>query len=127
MIQHAGIGDPLRERAELSIDSLIYEDGTLVGPDLADRKNQINRSILREQRFAHSLAGLTSAALKAKLAQYSGSTGGDVDERANAWHAKDLELRYNEPTLGEDHVRGVIEQMRRARWFFGSQKVKSRE
>jgi hypothetical protein len=119
-----GVGDPLRERVELSFDSLIYEDGALVGPDVADRIDEINRRIQREKRFADSLAGLKGVALKTKLTEYSGSTGDDRDQRANAWLAKDLELRYNEPSLGEDHVRSVIEQMRSAQWFIGSQKVR---
>jgi hypothetical protein len=125
--RQAGIGDPLMQRVELAIDSVIYEDGVLAGPDRADRMDQINRRILREKRFADSLADLTGNALKAKLAEYSSSTGGDADQQANAWHAKDLELRYNEPNLGEDHVRKVIEQMRRAQWFLGSQRVRRRE
>jgi hypothetical protein len=123
----SGIGDPLRQRVELSIDSLIYEDGLLVGPDQADRIDQVNGRILREKRFADSFTGLAGSALRAKLAEYASSTGGDADERANAWRAKDLQLRYNEPSLGEDHVRRIIEQMGAAQWFLGSQKVRRRE
>ncbi|MGA8027306.1 MAG: hypothetical protein WB992_09170, partial [Bryobacteraceae bacterium] len=120
----SGIGDPLMRRVELSIDSLIYEDGLLVGPDRAGRMDEVNRRILREKRFADSFTGLTGSALRAKLAEYSSSTGGDADERANAWTAKDFELRYNEPSLGEDRVRRSIEAMGAAQWFLGSQKVR---
>jgi hypothetical protein len=123
----SGIGDPLRQRVELSIDSLIYEDGLLVGPDQADRISQVNRRILREKRFADSFTGLTGSALRAKLAEYSNSTSGDADERANAWRAKDLELRYNDPSLGEEHVRMLIDEMGAAKWFLGSQKVRRAE
>jgi hypothetical protein len=127
MKNQSGIGDPLRQRVELSIDSLIYEDGLLVGPDQADRMNQLNQRILREKRFADSLRGLAGSALKAKLAEYSSSTGGSADDRANAWRAKDLELRYNDPSLGEEHVRMLIEEMGAAKWFLGSQKVRRAE
>jgi hypothetical protein len=120
----SGIGDPQMRRVELSIDSLIYEDGLLVGPDRAGRMDEVNQRILRDKRFADSFRGLTGSALRAKLAEYSGKAGGDADERANAWRAKDLELRYNEPTLGEEHVRRFIEEMGAAQWFLGSQKVR---
>jgi|SRR5579872_3038094 len=123
----SGIGDPLMRTVELTIDSLIYEDGLIVGPDRAGRMEEVNRRILREKRFADSLSGLAGAALRAKLAEYSSRTGGDADERANAWRAKDLELRYNEPGLGEDHVRRFVEEMGAAQWFLGSQKVRRRE
>lgn len=122
-----GAGDPLRQRVELSMDSLIYEDGLLVGPDGADRMDQVNRRILREKRFADSLRGLTGSALRSKLAEYSSKTAGDPDAHANAWTAKDLELRYNEPTLGEVHVRSLIESMGAAQWFLGSQKVRRKQ
>jgi|ERR1700692_1932611 len=127
MQSQTGIGDPLRKRVELSIDSLIYEDGILVGPDQADRTDEINRQIARKKRFADSFAGLKGDAFKAKLAEYSSDTGGQADHRANAWLAKDLELRYDDPSLGEDYVRTVIEQMGTAQWFLGSQKVRRRK
>jgi len=120
----SGVGDPLMQRVELSIDSVIYEDGMLVGPDRAGRMDEVNRRILREKQFADSFKGLTGSAFEAKLAEYSSKAGGDIDERANAWRAKDLELRYNAPTLGEDHVRRFIEAMGSAQWFLGSQKVR---
>jgi hypothetical protein len=123
----SGIGDRLMRRVELSIDSLIYEDGLLIGPDRAGRMDEINQRILRDKRFADSFRGITGSALRAKLAEYSSRTGGDADERANAWTARDFELRYNEPTLGEDHVLRFIEEMGAAQWFLGSQKVRRKE
>jgi hypothetical protein len=127
MKSQSGIGDPLRRRVELSIDSLIYEDGILVGPDRADRLDEVNRRILREKRFADSLTGLAGSALRDRLEEYASYTGADADARANAWRAKDLKLRYSDPSLGEGHVRGLIEGMGAAQWFLGSQKVRRKE
>lgn len=121
-----GMGDPLRKRVELSIDSLIYEDGTLVGPDQADRTDEINRRIARQKRFADSFAGLKGDAFRAKLAEYSSGAGEQADHRDNARLAKALELRYNDPSLGEEYVRTVIEKMGAAQWFLGSQEVRKK-
>lgn len=54
-------------RVEVSVDSIIFEDGTLAGPDTAERMDEINARINAEKDLIASLVSLHGQELRKKL------------------------------------------------------------
>jgi hypothetical protein len=67
-------------RIEASIDSIIFEDGTLVGPDSAKRIDRVGSRISRLKDFLASLEKLRGDDLRKALRIYSEPGAGPSDE-----------------------------------------------
>jgi hypothetical protein len=76
-----------KERMEASIDSIIYEDGTLAGPDSAQRMDKVNIQI-RVQKDLSSISGLRGDELRKELLLYSGLATADEYSRYKSRVAK---------------------------------------
>jgi hypothetical protein len=70
------------KRIEASIDSIIFEDGTLVGPDSANRKDRIGSRVRILRDLLTSLEDLRGDNLRKALVLYSESPAGPADEAA---------------------------------------------
>jgi hypothetical protein len=103
------------ERMEISVDSVIYQDGILDGPDVADRQGKINDQIKADKDVPVLLQKLKGAALKNKLAELSNTQPADhYSSRLSSlatWLQKKLDLS------GEDAVLQDIEALKVSKWF----------
>ena len=62
--------DLAKERCELSVDSIIFDDGTLVGPDTAGRMAKINSRIKGEADLVIAIKDLHGNELRKQLLHY---------------------------------------------------------
>ncbi len=60
----------LRDRLQLSVDSMILDNGILLGPGTAKRQESINQDIQADKELLDSLKGLTGDALRNELLVY---------------------------------------------------------
>jgi hypothetical protein len=117
--QHIG------DRLEVVLDSVIYEDGTLAGPDSAGMLRTINDRIRADKDLGSSLAKLRGEELRSKLALHStGKVRGAYPEQV-ADRADSL-LRILQDD-GERSVVTLLEQMRSVKWFGNYDFVRRRD
>jgi hypothetical protein len=114
-------------RMEFLADSIIYEDGILVGPDTQGMQAATNEQIRADDDLVEGLSGLTAGglrgdALRVRLEQYAaGSKAGDYAFRL-ASQAESL--RNGLQQHGEEWV---LRQLRTVKWFGENSSVKRRE
>ena len=91
-----------REVIDISIDSVIYEDGTLVGPDALGRLEKLNDQLRADADFFSSIDGLQGDALKARLSSWiqQESTPTDTYGRQQLLRARTLLRYFNEKGAG---------------------------
>ena len=123
MATEAGIHDPQRRTFDLSIDSIIYEDGILVGPDRANRMDDVNQVIGKEREFVETVQPLRGHDLEAKLAGYAANQNTRGDLRVSGLAQTMLDDLKNQ---GEDHLRVKMNSMHSVVWFQGAGQVRRR-
>lgn len=115
-----------KERIEASVDSIIFEDGTLVGPDTAKRVDKINNQMRGEKELLDSLQGLHGEELRKSLLFYSRSQPYYDDyTREQFNHARHILDFLNEE--GEPAALTAIQNRRDRRRFPSPDGVKRRE
>lgn len=102
-------------RVEISIDSVIFDDGTIEGPDEARTQSKVNSRIRADKAFAAALENLTGDQLRAKLAELA-----TTDKRDEySWELGDLagfyELVLNR--VGESRVIQEVQMIKAEAWF----------
>ena len=106
----------MNERVQASVDSLIYEDGTIVGPDMAGNQTRVNDEIHADRDLVAMLTNLKGENLRSHFANMRpGNRPKDayssrVDAVASA--LKDIFSRE-----GENGLRKRLEIMKLNDWF----------
>lgn len=103
------------ERVEISVDSIIYEDGVIDGPDVAERQSEINDQIKAHKDVTILLQKLKGAALKEKLAALSNTD--TVDHYSMRLNRLAALLQKRLEQQGEDVVLQDIEHLKVSKWF----------
>jgi len=104
-----------QEQIKVSLDSVIFEDGTIEGPDTAGTKDKVNSRIKAHQDFVAALNGLKGKDLQAKLSELSNAE--EVD--AYTGRLKDLALLFQEKLKrnGENDVLQDLQRLKLEHWF----------
>jgi hypothetical protein len=110
------------ERVDVTIDSVIFEDGSLSGPDTEGMMEKVNERIRAEKDLAKSLQPLSGEGLRAKLLLHAHKGVGDEYSGRTSSVAQSL-LSVLEQH-GEDAAQQVLEQMRGRMWFVNSVNVR---
>jgi hypothetical protein len=125
-----------RGRIEVSVDAVVFEDGTLVGPDEGKLMSRVNSKIRGQKDLADALGNLRGQELQAKLSFYrenglqenlepSGANSrSSIEIVASSYY---LTVRNNAAVLlsilqsqGEPAVLQEMEKMRSPKWFPGT-------
>ncbi len=116
--------DDSNGRIEAAVDSVIYEDGTLAGPDTADKMGELNARIRADSDLFASVSGLRGDELRKALSLYKAAPPilhDDYSSQLIATAAYFLELfDHNEETL----VVAALKEHRTKRWFGESKFVR---
>ena len=112
-----------KERFEASIDSVIYEDGTLVGPDSAHRMDKLNAQI-RAQKDLSALSTLHGDELRKELLLHSGLGAADEYSRHKSRVSKSLVEGLDR--RGEAETLNILDKFRMA-WFANADTVRRRQ
>jgi hypothetical protein len=104
-----------KERIQISLDSVIFEDGTIEGPDEAGTQRKVNDRIRATNDFVASLENLRGDELRAKLSDLSTT----VQKDEHSVHLGDLASMFQVAlnNTGEDAVIQQLEKMKTERWF----------
>jgi hypothetical protein len=111
------------KRVEISIDSVIFEDGLLVGPDSADRLTVLNRSILARKGLAAELARLPdSRTLRRRLRELHDKPAPNDPLSVEGYVDFDIkhqvEAMSNKMDAGDEHfVRQHLAEVSKAKFF----------
>lgn len=112
-----------KEPIEVAIDSIISEDGTIIGPDTVGRAQQINDEIRADKEVLDSIENLQGDALRKQLDLWIALRGTDRYTvyrfgRANFFKAV---LDHQ----GEAKLMTIIQDAKTRQWFIGSDAVKT--
>lgn len=110
------------ERVEVVVDSVIFEDGSMGGPDSEGMMEKINERIRAEKDLATSLNNLKGEELKGKLLLHSHKAMGDEYSGRSSAVAQSLLAVLNEH--GETAALEIVQKMRSSRWFVNSENVR---
>jgi hypothetical protein len=99
-----------QSRIEAAIDSIIFDDGTLVGPDSANRLESLNNKFRANDEILGAVDGRRGEDLHKKLLVYSNLPPYDKYTQALRWAARSVLLSFEES--GESAARDWIEAMR---------------
>lgn len=112
----------LGSRLLISVDSVIFENGMILGPDLADRKRQVNAHIDAEEALIKGLAGLSGLALREKVASFAATTPIDDYSRQLKGMASafDSILKYE----GDVALIKLLQSMKQVRRFTENTRIK---
>jgi hypothetical protein len=110
------------ERVEVLIDSLIFEDGLIAGPDSEKMMDRVNERIRAQKDLAGSLEGLHGEGLRGKLMLHSNKGGGDDYSLSTSTVAHGILGVLNEH--GEAAALETIRKIRTSRWFVNSENVR---
>jgi hypothetical protein len=110
------------ERVELTIDSIIFEDGLLAGPDTEGMLQKVNERIRAEKDLGASLQTLKGDAFMAKLLLHSHKEMGNEYSGRVSNVAQSLLAVMNEN--GEDAAQQIVQQMRIRNWFVNNENVR---
>jgi hypothetical protein len=110
------------ERIEVAIDSVIFEDGSLGGPDTEGMMEKVNQRIKAEKDLAKSLQTLRGEGLRAKLLLHAHKGMGDEYSGRTSSVAQSLLSVLDQH--GEDAAQQILEQMRGRVWFVNSMNVR---
>jgi hypothetical protein len=125
-----------RERIEVSVDAVVFEDGTLVGPDEGKLMSRVNSKIRANKDLADALGNLRGQELQAKLSFYrenglqenlepsAANSRSNIEIVASSYY---ITVRGNAASLlnilqsqGEPAVLQELEKMRSTKWFPGT-------
>ena len=108
-------------RLQLSVDSIIFDDGLLVGPDAGKQEERINQESQADKELLASIDGLTGDALRKELLAYSRLDMTNPDNRYRRTQAefflKILKVR------GESGLQTAVQSRRMQQRFIGSDVV----
>ncbi len=108
----------LMYRVEAFVDSVIYEDGTIVGSDTAGRKDLINARTTAEMDLSHSLDGMRGEELRKALKVEAGlDASGNYAEHRRKRARELLELLE---ASGEPIALQAVENFKTVERFHGS-------
>lgn len=110
------------ERVDVTIDSVIFEDGSLSGPDTEGMMEKVNERIRAEKDLAKSLQPLSGEGLRAKLLLHAHKGAGDEYSGRISSVAQSLLSVLDQN--GEDAAQQILEQMRDRMWFVNSVNVR---
>ena len=123
MISHFKAQHPnANERVEAVIDSVIFEDGTIAGPDSEDMMGRVNERIRAEKDLAASMSDLRGDDLKKKLSLHAHKGMGD--EYSGRTSAVAQSLLQVLSAKGEPVVLEVLQRLRTKNWFGNSEFVR---
>lgn len=114
------------ERIEASLDSIIFEDGTLVGPDTANRMDKVNSRIRAERDLIAAISGLRGDDLRKQLARYSELQSSDPTYSKYQNMAAGYLLRVLD-TRGEPAALAGINKFQAEKWFGDPKGVRRNE
>lgn len=106
----------INERVQASVDSLIYEDGTIVGPDTAGTQARINDMIRADHDLVTSLQQLSGDALRSQIASMHPSNQ-DRDAYSFRHDAVASTLQDIFGKEGEDGLHKRLQVMNLHDWF----------
>lgn len=104
-------------RIEVSVDSVIYEDGTLVGPDGSDRMGQLNARIRADSDLFASVYSLRGDELRKNLSLYPRSGGALHDEYSRRAAATAESLLNFLDDRGEAALVDALMEQKAKGWF----------
>ncbi len=104
-----------QEQVQVSVDSVIFEDGTLTGPDTADRQRKINDQIRAETDLVNLLSDSKGEQLRGKLADLANTEPHDTYSHRMAGVASLLQMRLDKQ--GEESVAHVLNSIKTTKWF----------
>ncbi|HEY2169619.1 MAG TPA: hypothetical protein VGJ30_08340 [Candidatus Angelobacter sp.] len=110
------------EKIELTIDSIIFEDGLLEGPDAEGMMGKVNERIRAERDLGASLRTLKGDAFRAKLLFHSHKEISNEYSGRISNVAQSLLAVMNEH--GEDAAQQILQQMRTRKWFVNNENVR---
>jgi hypothetical protein len=123
MISHFNVQHPeSNERVEVVLDSVIFENGILAGPDSEGMLERVNERIRAEKDLALSIGKLKGEDLKKKLLLHSGKGAGDEYSARTSAIANSLLGVLDKH--GEAAVGDIAEKMRTTKWFANSETVR---
>lgn len=106
----------VNERVQAYVDSLIYEDGTIVGPDTAGAQTEVNDMIRADHDLVASLANLKGEGLRSHLSNmHPANWSRDAYAFRHDAVASALQGIYSRE--GEDGLRKRLETMNLNDWF----------
>ncbi len=117
----------LNDRIEASADSVIYEDGTLSGPDSMNRLEEVNARLKANSDLVASVSDLRGEPLRKELQLLRG-----LSQRNDAYstHLRDTAtalLSMLDAPGGEGSVLESVARMGSAKWFGNSQTVRRKQ
>ena len=106
------------ERIEASVDSIIYEDGSLAGPDSDGQMLRINERIRAERDLALVVKGLAGEELRRRL--ITSPEMPSADEYFTGWTNAGQSVLQIINAQGESAAIDLLERMRTVQWFTNS-------
>jgi hypothetical protein len=117
----------LNKRFEASIDSVIYEDGTLAGPDAAGNMSLINSRIRADSDLLAALQGLRGEELRKALLLHSGNLLASGEEYSRHKTRTAQHILDSLDRRGEAATLEGLEELRKGKWFGESGNVRREE
>lgn len=112
------------ERIEVTIDSVIFEDGFLAGPDSEEMMKKVNDRIRAEKDLTASLHALKGEDFRAKLLFHAHKDMGNEYSGRLSNVAQSLLTVLNE--YGEEKAQQILQQMEIKKWFLNSENVRKK-
>ena len=113
-----------QESVTMLLDSVIFEDVTIIGPDSKGRQQELNDRIRADCDLVGELALLSGDDLKQRLIYHAGSQRkGRYHERMTEASAILLDVLNN---TDESRFRAELDAVRLEQWFGGSNQVRRR-
>jgi hypothetical protein len=114
----------LNERVEIIIDSVIFEDGSMVGDDSERMMQKVNERIRAERDLATSLTPLQGENFRAKLLFHAHR--GHENEYLGRVSSVAQSLLAVMDQNGESAAQQIVQQMRTRKWFVDSDNVRKK-
>ena len=110
------------ERVELTVDSIIFENGLLAGPDTEGMLQKVNERVRAEKDLSASLQDLKGDSFRAKLLFHAHKEmGNEYSGRiSSAAHSLLAVMSEN----GEDAAQQIVQQMQTRKWFVNNENVR---
>jgi|SRR5581483_1598533 len=110
------------EPVTVLVDSVIFDDGTIVGPDTADRMGKVNAQMRAEKDLVAGVNGLHGEALRKQLVTYSEarSTEREYSNRQNIMAGYFLNVLKSR---GESAALQAVSDLSSVRWFANNEGV----
>jgi hypothetical protein len=123
------VSQHLNDHIEATVDSVIFEDGLMLGPDTIGTLDKVNSRVRASLDLTESLASRRGAQLRSELQLLSGPglNADAVDEYSQYTRDTASALLKLLDTRGENPVLESIERIRTAKWFGGANSVRRKQ